>query len=98
MLARCDVIVIFPIYDQVEAIWKPNSGRMVCKTYIFIHSNLLSYKKWKYNWKIFSTALKLLLWVKVPFSTKNANFLQKNADISKIKGLLVLLTYQISSF
>ena len=22
----CDLIVIFPIYDQFEAIWKPDSG------------------------------------------------------------------------
>ena len=46
----------------------------------------------------------------VPFLPKNADFLEKNPDISKIKGILVLkgifsqnkyvcvLTYQISSF
>ena len=45
----CNVIVIFPIYDQFGAIWKPDSGRIVCKTYIFIDSNLLSYKNWKQN-------------------------------------------------
>ena len=39
----CDVIVIFPIYDQFGAIQKPDSGRIVCKTYIFINSHLLSY-------------------------------------------------------
>ena len=32
----------------------------------------------------------LLLSVKVPFLPKNADFLQKNADISKIMGDLVL--------
>ena len=42
--ADCGVIVIFPIYGQFGAIRKPNSGRMVCKTYIFINSNLISYK------------------------------------------------------
>ena len=41
---NCDVIVIFPIYGQFGAIRKPDSGRMVCKTYIFINSNLLSGK------------------------------------------------------
>ena len=41
---NCDVIVIFPIYGQFGAIRKPDSGRIVCKTYIFINSNLLSYK------------------------------------------------------
>ena len=44
MSTTCYVIVIFPIYDQFEAIRKPDSGRMVCKTYIFINRNLLFYK------------------------------------------------------
>ena len=44
MSEYCDVIVIFPIYGQFGAIRKPDSGRIVCKTYIFINSNLLSYK------------------------------------------------------
>ena len=47
MSANCDVIVIFPIYSQFGAIRKPDSEHIVCKTYIFINSNLLSYKKWK---------------------------------------------------
>ena len=50
-----------------------------------------------------------MFWVKVLFFTKNADFLQKNAEINKIKGVLVLkgifyettyvfvLTYQIWS-
>ena len=49
MLENCDAIAIFPIYSQFVAIWKPDSGRRVCKTYIFINSNLLSYKNWKRN-------------------------------------------------
>ena len=32
MSANCDVIVIFLIYGQFGAIWKPDSGRIVCKT------------------------------------------------------------------
>ena len=44
MLTNCDVIVIFPIYDQFGAISKPDSGCIVCKTCIFINSNFLSYK------------------------------------------------------
>ena len=44
MSENCDVIAIFPIYGQFGAIWKPDSGRIVCKTYIFINNNLLSYK------------------------------------------------------
>ena len=46
MSANCDVIVIFPIYGQFGAIQTPDSGRIVCKTYIFIYSNLLSYKSY----------------------------------------------------
>ena len=40
--------------------------------------------------KISNTALALLLLVKVLFLPKNAAFLQRNADISKIKRALVL--------
>ena len=43
MSANYDVNVIFQIYLQFEAIRKPESGRKVCKTYIFINSNI-SYK------------------------------------------------------
>ena len=44
MSGNYDVIVISPIYDQFGAIWKPDSQHVVCKTYVFINSNLLSYK------------------------------------------------------
>ena len=27
---NCDIIVIFPIYGQFGAIWKPDSGRIFC--------------------------------------------------------------------
>ena len=36
MLENCDAIVIFLIYGRFGAIWKPDSGRIVCKTYVFI--------------------------------------------------------------
>ena len=49
MSVNFDVFVIFPIYGQFGAIRKPDSGHIVCKTYIFIKSNLLSYKIWKQN-------------------------------------------------
>ena len=60
--------------------------------------------------KISNTDLTVLVSVKVLFLSKNADFLQKNADISKITKALILkdifpettlgfvLTYQISSF
>ena len=44
VLANCDVIVIFPIYGRCGAILKPDSRRIVCKTYITLNSSLLCYK------------------------------------------------------
>ena len=79
-----DIIDIFQVNGQFRGIGKLHSGRMVCKIYIFINSNILSYKNWKQNWKISKTALILLLRVKVLFLTKNADFFPKSADISKI--------------
>ena len=49
MSENCDAIAIFPMYGQFGAIWNPDSEHIVCKTYIFIKSNLLSYKNWKQN-------------------------------------------------
>ena len=65
MSINCDIIVIFPIYGRLGAIRKPDSRRIVCKTYIFINNNVLSYKKWKQNLKISNADLALLIWVKV---------------------------------
>ena len=39
MSANCDIIIFFLIYGQFAAIRKPDTGRMVYKTYIFINSN-----------------------------------------------------------
>ena len=44
ILENYNIIAILPMYNQFGAIWKPDSGRIVCKTCIFINSNLLSYK------------------------------------------------------
>ena len=85
MSENYDVIMIFRIFGQFGAIRRPDSGHRVCKSYAFSNTNLLPYKNWKQNQKISKTAFTLLLWVKVLFWTKNASFLQKNADISKIK-------------
>ena len=49
MSENFDVIVIFLIYGQFGAIGKPDSGRIVCKTYIFNNSNLLPCKNGKQN-------------------------------------------------
>ena len=49
MSANCDVTAIFPIYGQFGATRKPESVLIVCKSYIFINSNLLYYKNWKQN-------------------------------------------------
>ena len=44
MSANYDVTAIFLIHGQFGAIRKPDSRRIVYKTYIFINNNLLSYK------------------------------------------------------
>ena len=49
ILKNYDVIMFFSIYGQSEAIQKLDSGRIICRTLIFINSNLLSYKNWKKN-------------------------------------------------
>ena len=61
MSKNCDVIIVFLIYSQVGAIPKPDSGRTVCETNIFINSNLLSYKNWKQSYKISNATFILLL-------------------------------------
>ena len=36
MSKNFNLIAIFPIYSQFGGIWRPDSGRIVCKTYVFI--------------------------------------------------------------
>ena len=71
MYQNCDVIVIFPIFGQFGAIRKPDSRRIVCKTYIFIKRNLFSYKNRKQSQNLSNIVLTLLLCVKVLFLPKN---------------------------
>ena len=49
MSANCGLIISFLFYGRFGAIRKPDSGGMDYKTYIFINSNLLSYKTEKQN-------------------------------------------------
>ena len=49
MTENWDVMFIFAIYSPFGAIRKPDSGRIVCKTYVFINSNLFSYKNLQQN-------------------------------------------------
>ena len=58
MSANCDIIVIFWIYDQFGAIQLYDSGRIVCKTFIFISIIL---QKLKTELKISFTVLTTLL-------------------------------------
>ena len=78
------------------------------RTYIFTDSNLIL-QKLKTELKNFQHSCHTITLSKSTIIAKNADFLQENADISKIKGALVLkvifsettygcvLTYQISS-
>ena len=49
MSANFDAIVVFLIYGEFGTIQKLDSGRLACKTQIFINSHFLSYKNWKQN-------------------------------------------------
>ena len=44
MSGKCDVIVIFRIFVQFAADWRPDSGYRVCKSYVFSNSNFFPYK------------------------------------------------------
>ena len=79
-------------FFQKMADLSPDSESMVYKSYVFINRNLLSYKNWKQNYKISTTALILLLLTKGTTLPKNDIFLQKKreeANISKINEILV---------
>ena len=43
MSLHCNVIVIFPIYGQFGAIQKPDSGRIVCNSNLFISEKYISH-------------------------------------------------------
>ena len=105
MQTDCEIIIIFPIYGQFGAIQKPESQGIVCRTYIFVNSNPLSYKNWKQN-SSHTTALRK----GIIFGKKCWFFVKINADISTIEEVMLLkgifsettyvcvVTYQISSF
>ena len=86
MSANCYVIIVFLIYSQFGVIRKPGSVRIVCKTYIFINSNLLPYKNLKQNLKISNRTLTSIvaLGKGTIFAQKMIIFCQENADIRKI--------------
>ena len=77
MSVNCDDIVIFFIYGQFGAIQKPDSRHMVYKTYIFINSNLLSYKHWRQNYKKLEHSFYTIALSKGTIFAKNAAFLRK---------------------
>ena len=78
MLTNCDVIVIFPIYGQFGAIRKPDSGRIVCKTYIFIKSNhFFILQKLRIELENLLYSFHTIGLSKGSIFPKNANFLHK---------------------
>ena len=85
MSENCEVIVIFRSFGQFEAVWRPDSGHEPAEV-MFSVTVTFGLTKTESRTKKSLTQLSHLLWVMVLFWTKNANFLQKDADISKIKG------------
>ena len=49
MQENYDVFAIFSIYSKFGGIQNLDFGRILCKTYTFTNSNLLSYKNLKQN-------------------------------------------------
>ena len=44
MSKNCDIVVIFWIFGQFGAVWRPDSDHRVCRSCVFSNSNLWSYK------------------------------------------------------
>ena len=82
---NCDVIVIFQFLANLEQfggwISDTESEKVLLSVKVTFCLTKTENRTNKSN-----TALTLLLWVKGLFWIKNANFLQKETDISKIKG------------
>ena len=78
MSENCYVIFIFPIYSQFGEIQKPDSERIVCKTYVFINSNLLSYKNE-------NKTKKSLAQLEALFLPKNGDCLRKMLTLAKLR-------------
>ena len=85
----CDVIAIFSIYGHFGAIRKPDSRRIVCKTYIFINSNLLSYKNWKHNYEIPTSKRTLKKSTLIRVNISDNKLIKKYTQIwKKVRNLL----------
>ena len=69
-------VTLLSLFESMEN-FEPDSGRIVCKTYIFTNSNSFILEKLKTELKILKTAPTLSLSVKVLFLPKRANFLKK---------------------
>ena len=80
----------FSFYGQFGAILKPDFGRIVCKTYIFINSNPFILQKLKTELKNLWHNCHTIALSKGTILTIKRWFFAKNADISKIKRALVL--------
>ena len=57
MLEKCDVIVIFLIFDHSGAVRRLDSGYRVCKSFIFSNSNCFCLRKTENRTKKFLTQL-----------------------------------------
>ena len=82
MSENCDVIVIFPILRRFGAIRKPDSRRMISKTFIFINSNFFLQK--------LKTELKILPHNFHAIALSKGTIFDKKADITKIKKVMEL--------
>ena len=85
MSANCDVIVICPVYGQFGAIRKPDSGNPALKLTFALLATYYLLQKLKTELKNLQHSSHTIALKKGTIFAKNAEFLQKNDDISKIK-------------
>ena len=65
---------------------KPDSRHIICKTYIFIKSHLLSYKKLKTELKNLEHSSHTIALSKGTIFAKKCRFLAKNMVATKLRG------------
>ena len=85
MSENCDVIAIFRIYRRIGAIWKPDSRRRVCKTYLI--NTVLTLLLW----------VKVLFWPKkaLIFCKINADISKIKMRALALKGIFSETTFGV---
>ena len=90
MSENCEVIAIFPIYGQFGVIRKPDFGRKVCKTFFLLIVTFYLTKIENRTKKSLTQLSHYCFEWRYDFGQKKLIFCKKNAEINRIKRVLVL--------